>query len=253
MNSVCIYGTGLIGGSLALALKRWKSELRLAGVDSPEVLERARQLNIIDVAGPEPADLTILATPVGEILRLLDEVKAPLITDVGSTKVEICKKAEGLPFIGGHPMAGLEHAGPEAANADLFKNAPFFLCPIKSTPKAAIETMKNFVTAMGAIPHVISPDDHDRLVAQISHLPQIVSSILAEQSAANIALAGPGLKSMTRLAGSPFHVWRDIFKTSGYLPHELQRFIQRLQSVLDSLETGNIDEIEKLFKRGGPS
>ena len=255
LNSVTIYGTGLIGGSLALALKRAFPHLRIAGVDTPDVLERAKRLNIIEVSGPQPADLVILAAPVGEILRLIDQFnsKNTLVTDVGSTKSAICHKAErlGVPFIGGHPMAGLEHSGPEAASADLFQNAPYFLCRVKSTPDRVLETMRNIATAVGATPHVISPEDHDRLVAQISHLPQILSTVLADHTAENRKFAGPGLRSMTRLAGSPFHIWRDIFRTSGFLPHELQSFIERLQRLLDSMEAGNFDEIETLFKRGG--
>src|SRR6185369_3774616 len=120
----------------------------------------------------------ILATPVGEILKLIDRfapsTSAPaLVTDVGSTKVAICHKAERLdvPFIGGHPMAGIEHSGPEAANADLFRNAPYFLCRVKSSPDGAIERMQQIAQAIGATPRVISAEDHDRLVAQISHLP----------------------------------------------------------------------------------
>jgi prephenate dehydrogenase len=254
LKNVTIFGTGLIGGSFALALKRAFPGVRLAGVDHPDVLARAQKLGIIDVIGPEPADLVVLAAPVGEILKLLDQIPkdAPLVTDVGSTKVAICDKAErlGLQFVGGHPMAGLEQSGPEAANADLLRDAPFFLCPLRSAPGAA-EKMKEIVTAIHAVPHVISAEEHDRLVAQISHLPQIISSILAEHTAEHKDLAGPGLRSMTRLAASPFHVWRDIFKTSGFLPHELQSFIQRLQYVVASMEAGKLDEIEKLFKRGG--
>jgi len=256
LSTVTIYGTGLIGGSLALSLKRAFPRLRIAGVDKPDVLERAKRLNVIDVVGPEPADLVILATPVGEILRIIDhqfDSRETLVTDVGSTKVAICHKAERLavPFIGGHPMAGLEHSGPEAASADLFQNAPYFFCPVKSTPDGALEAMHGIATAIGASPHVISPEEHDRLVAQISHLAQIVSTVLADQTAPHKDLAGPGLRSMTRLAGSPFHIWRDIFRTSGFLPHELQSFIERLQRILDSMEAGNFDEIEDLFKRGG--
>jgi len=111
--------------------------------------------------------------------------------------------------------------------------------------------MHGIATAIGAAPHDISPEEHDRLVAQISHLAQIVSTVLADQTAGHKDLAGPGLRSMTRLAGSPFHIWRDIFRTSGFLPHELQSFIERLQRILDSMEAGNFDEIEDLFKRGG--
>jgi prephenate dehydrogenase len=251
-NTVCIHGTGLIGGSLALALKQAFPDLRIAGVDRPDVLERALRLNIVDVAGSQPADLVVIATPVGDILKLLDQFASDhtLVTDVGSTKVAICHKAGrlGVPFVGGHPMAGLEHSGPEAARAGLFNEARYFLCRARSTPDGALERMQTIVKAIGAIPHVISPEEHDRLVARISHLPQILSTLLADHTAQHKDIAGPGLRSMTRLAASPFHVWRDIFRTSGSLPHELQSFIQRLQNILDSMEAGNFDEIEALFK-----
>jgi prephenate dehydrogenase len=148
-------------------------------------------------------------------------------------------------------MAGLEQSGPEAASADLFREAPFFLCPVRSTPAGALEQIQAVAKAIHAIPHVISPEEHDRLVAQISHLPQIVSTLLADQTAAHRELAGPGLRSMTRLAGSPFHIWRDIFKTSGSLPREIQAFIESLQQILDSIEGGSFEDIEALFKRGG--
>jgi prephenate dehydrogenase len=256
MQRVTIVGTGLIGGSLALALKRAFPTLHVAGVDKPEVLERARRLNIIDGIEPQLSDLIILAAPVGNLLKLLDQfaTETTLVTDVGSTKVAICSKAEriGMPFVGGHPMAGLEQSGPDAANADLFQNAPYFLCHTRSTPDGAIERMCEVAKAVGAVPQVISPEDHDRLVAQISHLPQIISTTLAAQTAAHTTLAGPGLRSMTRLAASPFHVWRDIFRTSGFLPQELQIFIGRLQLILDSLEAGRLDELETLFKTRGP-
>jgi prephenate dehydrogenase len=252
MDRVTIIGTGLIGGSIALALKRAFPKTLISGVDRPEVLERARRLNIIDETGAQPSDLVVLAAPVGDILKLLDQFVTghTLVTDVGSTKVAICNKAEriGVPFVGGHPMAGLEHSGPESASADLFKNAPYLICPVKSTPKGATERMQEIAKSIGSVPHIVSPQDHDRLVAQISHLPQIISSLLAAQTSEQIDLAGPGLRSMTRLAASPFHVWRDIFKTSGCLPQELQSFIQRLQGILDSIEAGNFDEVERLFK-----
>jgi prephenate dehydrogenase len=255
LNTVTIYGTGLIGGSFALALKRAVPKIHIAGVDRAEVLERAQRLKIIDTAGPEQSDLIILATPIGEILKLLDQFQnaKTLVTDVGSTKSAICHKAERLnvPFLGGHPMAGLEQSGPEAARADLFRDAPYFLCRTKSTPNDAIETMREVAHALGATPKEITAEDHDRLVAQISHLPQILSTVLANQTSNHRDVAGPGLKSMTRLANSPVHVWRDIFKTSSFLPHELQSFIERLQRILDSMEAGNFDEIESLFKRGG--
>jgi prephenate dehydrogenase len=252
---VTIFGTGLIGGSLALALRQAYPSVRIAGVDKPEVLDRALRLKIIDVPEPLPSDLVILATPVGDILKLIDQFasKETLVSDVGSTKAVICHKAErlGVRFVGGHPMAGIEHSGPEAASAGLFRNAPYFLCPVKSTPDGACDRMQAIAKAIGAAPQIISAEDHDRLVAQISHLPQIISTLLADQTSGHKDLAGPGLRSMTRLAGSPFHVWRDIFRTSGFLPHELQSFIDRLQRISDTMEAGDFNEIEDLFKRRG--
>ena len=239
---------------MALALKRAFPGIQICGVDRPDVLERAKHLRIIDDTELQRSDLVVLATPVGDILRLLDQfaIGHALVTDVGSTKVAICHKAEHIkvPFIGGHPMAGIEQSGPESATADLFKGAPYFLCPTRTTPADATERMQNIVTAIGAKPHVLPAQIHDRLVAEVSHLPQIISNLLAAQTAEHKDVAGPGLRSMTRLAASPFHVWRDIFKTSGFLPHELQSFIERLQRVLDSLEAGKFDELETLFKNG---
>src|SRR5262249_43545811 len=161
----------------------------------------------------------------GEILRIVDGIDASgqIILDVGSTKVDICRSAERrrLPFVGGHPMTGSERSGPEAATADIFKDAWFFLCPVSSTPPGAIERLERMIRRIRAVPYVIDPDEHDKLVSQISHLPQILSTLLAVHTE-HPELAGPGWKSLTRLAASPFHVWRDILLTSGSLPNELR-------------------------------
>src|ERR1051325_6355729 len=152
-QTVTIFGVGLIGGSLALALKRLFPEIRIAGVDRPDILDRARRLRVIDAADPVSSpDLVVLATPVGEILKLLDQFtqNQRLFLDVGSTQVAICRKAERLdvPFVGGHPMAGLELSGPEAASVDLFRDAPFFLCRVQSTPAGAIEEVQAIAKAI---------------------------------------------------------------------------------------------------------
>ncbi len=248
---VIIYGTGLIGGSIALALRR--AGVRVFGVDQPDVLKRASRLGMIEEGTPPKADLVILAAPVGEILKLIDRmpINDVLITDVGSTKVEICRRAEqrSLSFIGGHPMAGLEQSGPEAASADLFKDAPYFLCPCSSTPENAVATMYDLANVLGAIPQLMPPIEHDKLVAKLSHLPQIISTMLADYTDGERNFAGSGLRSMTRLARSPFHVWHDIFRTSGFLPVELRFFIERLQLILDSMEKGDLKEVEEAFRR----
>ena len=257
-RSVVIYGTGLMGCSFALALRKQVPGVRVYGIDSPEILDRARRLGAIDAGAPaQSADLTILATPVGAIMKLLDELPTGpgLLLDIGSTKVAICKKAESrkLPFLGGHPMTGSERSGPDAASPDLFRGEPFFLCPVATTPEDAIPRIKPVLEAIGAQPLIIDPERHDSLVAQLSHLPQILSTLLADQTSTHRDLAGPGWKSATRLAASPFHVWRDILQTSGSLPQELRAFMARLRSLLDALETGNIKELEAIFERANRS
>jgi prephenate dehydrogenase len=253
---VLLYGTGLIGASFGLALKQRISGIRVYGIDSPEVLARAQGLGAIDegTLSADDPDLIILAAPVGTILDLLDGLPPAtpsVIVDVGSTKVEICRKAanRGLQFVGGHPMTGSEKSGPDAASADLFRGAPFFLCPVSTAPQNALAGVMRLVEAVGAKPVVMSAEEHDRVVAQLSHLPQVLSTLLADQTAERYALAGPGWKSLTRLAASPFHVWRDILLTSGSLPLELRLFTDRLCAVLDALESGNMKEIERMFER----
>ena len=253
MKSVTIFGVGLMGGSFALALKDAIPGITIIGVDRTEVLERARHLKIIDEGDPQKSDLFVLAAPVDEILRLVADIvpTGKLITDFGSTKTEICRRAEqrGLAFIGGHPMTGSERAGPEAANARLFQEARYFLCPVSTTPADALAMMQDIVGRIGAIPQVMTADAHDRLVAQISHLPQLLSTLLADHVGANTQFSGPGLKSMLRLAGSPFHVWRDIFRTSAYLPDELEMFVKRLNAALESINRGHLEDIKAVFDR----
>jgi prephenate dehydrogenase len=259
-RTVTIYGTGLIGCSFALALKRTIPGVRLFGIDNADILSRAQAIGAIDFAGTTDSgasDLVILSAPVGEILRLTEELQpgSSIILDVGSTKVDICKRAEArrLPFVGGHPMTGSERSGPEAASADLFKGARFFLCPISSTPSGAVSQLETVIRLIGAVPHVISAENHDRLAAEISHLPQILSTVLADHTGEHREFAGPGLKSVTRLAASPFHVWRDILVTSGSLPGELKTYIQRLQDMLDALEKKDMKRLESVFERANKS
>ncbi|HLQ78683.1 MAG TPA: prephenate dehydrogenase, partial [Terriglobia bacterium] len=262
-RTVTIYGTGLMGSSFSLALKQAIPGIRVFGVDSAEILSRAIRVGAIDSIAPEPSDLVILSAPVGDILQLLETLKPDpqIILDMGSTKVEICRKAQdrSLPFVGGHPMTGSERSGPEAASADLFRGSRFFLCPISSTPPDAIATLESLIRSTGALPHVISPEHHDKLAAELSHLPQILSTLLADHTSEHRDFAGPGWKSVTRLAASPFHVWRDILVTSGSLPEELRIYIQRLHEILEALDRKDLKKLEAVFERanrsveGGPN
>jgi prephenate dehydrogenase len=146
-------------------------------------------------------------------------------------------------------MAGRERSGPEAASAELFVNAQFFLCEIPPTPPGATARIEALCREIGAIPVRATPEDHDRLVAELSHLPQLLSAILADQTSASRQFAGPGLETWTRLAASPFHVWRDILATSGFLPSAMETFVQGLNAALEALKTGNMERIEAIFER----
>jgi prephenate dehydrogenase len=150
-------------------------------------------------------------------------------------------------------MTGSERSGPEAGSASLFQGAPFFLCPISTTPQDGVAKVIPVLESIGAQPNDIDPEKHDGLVAQLSHLPQILSTVLADQTGAHKDLAGPGWKSVARLAASPFHVWRDILQTSGYLPQELRTFTINLQAVLNALEAGDVQALESLFERANRS
>ena len=276
-KQITIVGTGLIGGSIGLALKRARFRGKIVGCDAPEVIAVARKRKAIDAGARDcgqalrGSDLVVLATPVGGIIDFLDRF-APLlgdkafVTDVGSTKEEIVARARQVfgrdvarRFLGGHPMAGREHAGIAHADARLFEGALWFLTPaadqdLDSGPAAAWAAL---VAAMGARVTTIAPDRHDRLVAFTSHLPQLVSTALAssvadfgEQFAADFAddldpheAAGSGLRDMTRLAASPYAMWRDIALTnSANIADALSQLEQKLAHLRENLRTRALAE-----------
>ncbi|MCI0331257.1 MAG: prephenate dehydrogenase/arogenate dehydrogenase family protein [candidate division Zixibacteria bacterium] len=259
-RQVAIVGTGLVGGSIGLALRNKK--IARVGLDRPEVLRKALKFGAIDrKAGNlkeavDGADLIILATPVGEILDLLPQLAArvppaALITDVGSTKREICRLAEKdlKNFIGGHPLAGKEKNGIESADGKLFAGKNWFLCA-NGNP-AALARLKNFVRLLGARPMVVRPEAHDRILAATSHLPQLVSTILAatvvgllkKETKSIQAFAGTGLRDTTRLAGSRFSVWKDVFATNHLeIERAWNRFAERVTQISDVVSHSRILE-----------
>src|SRR4051812_19988857 len=238
-EKIGIIGLGLIGGSIALASRQlWPKALDI-GVDNKDVLETAMRLHAIDVAADDlivlaEADVVILAAPVKANIALLadldENVRQPaVITDTGSTKREIVAAAGSLParftFIGGHPLAGAAHGGLEHARPDLFAGRPWLLTSAarsSSRPEphgAGIDKLTTFVTALGAVPRLIGVEEHDRLLACLSHLPQLTASALMQVvgdtvGAEGLALAGRGLADTTRLAASPSEIWRDITATN---------------------------------------
>ena len=268
-----IVGTGLIGGSFALALRKHFPKTEVVGWDKPQVLNQALERSAIQEAQADlPAalagtDLIYIALPVGHTIELLPEIAqlAPrnaLVTDACSTKRSVCAAAAeafregGAHFLGGHPMAGKEISGIASADANLFRGSKYAL--IRAAAKAADSPktdarVANFVTLIekfGAEPMWLPADVHDRAVAVISHLPQLLSVALAgvvrsqtDESGLPVTLAGRGLRDALRLAGSPYSIWRDIILTnSDNLEQMLDQMIQALEQVRSDLKTRALEE-----------
>lgn len=271
-HRVTIIGLGLVGGSWGLALKALGFQGRRVGCDRAEVLKRALEAGVVDEGEENPraavrgADLVILATPVGTILDLLPQLKpsvkpGALVTDVGSTKRLICRRGaevfdgEAL-FLGGHPLAGKERSGLESADAKLFESARYVLTPLSpdhlSDPR--VQSFTGLLEKLGAQPFVTDPSSHDRAVAFLSHLPQLLStglaSLIAEQGAEDFLpaeLAASGFRDVTRLAESPYNVWRDICLTN------IENIQSALESLIEKLENMKLHlsdrELEREFKQ----
>ena len=195
------------------------------------------------------ADLVYIALPIGATIEALAAIAKSaephaLVTDACSTKAAICRTAQehfrsGAQFLGGHPMAGKEHSGIEHADAELFRGAPYALIAVESAADARVKEFAEIVRAIGAQPIWTDADTHDWAVGIVSHLPQLVSVALAgvvhdetDETGLPLALAGPGLQDMLRLAGSPYEVWRDIFLTN---TENASRALDRLAQAIDHL------------------
>jgi prephenate dehydrogenase len=255
---VVIAGIGLIGGSIALAIRdRWPS-VHVTGIDTPSVLAHARGSGAIDDGLPSmtevtAADLVVLAAPVRQNARLLTEVPVgvldtAVITDVGGTKRDIVGAARRLPpgirFVGGHPIGGAERGGFGFARHDLFANRPWILTPQPGADDRAVGTLRTFVEALGARAVLMDPAEHDRRMAFVSHLPQLAASALMDAVGAavgkdGLAVAGRGLADTTRLAASPASVWRDICTTNAdAISGALDQLIDRLNDLRADLHRG---------------
>ena len=264
-KQVTIIGTGLIGGSLGLALKKRRLAGRIIGCDSAPVLERAQDCGAIDAGSTNPADavrgsdLVVLATPVLPILDLMGRLgpalpPKTLVTDVGSTKAEVVQRAvksfgrnAGHKFLGGHPMAGKEHAGVEFAHADLFDGAAWLFTPLpgQNVHAGLCGEFIHCAEKMGAKVAVVDALDHDRFCAWISHLVQMISTDLAAAlvdefgpDAPVLDIGGRALREMTRISGSPYSMWRDIAITNKKnLADALQKMEQRLAHIRENLDS----------------
>lgn len=258
MKTVAIFGVGLIGGSFALALRKAGFSGRILGVSSAPTLQRALDLDVIDAGATtrqaaEAADLIYLSQPILRILEILPDLNdwvrpEALITDAGSTKSTIVSKARSAvsrcQFLGGHPMAGREQRGVEAAEAGLFEGRPYVLTPQSSSEleTANARELLDWIGRIGAFPVILGPEKHDAIVAYTSHLPQLVSTGLAAllngRAELRSRVFGPALIDSTRLALSSFDVWGDILATNrAPIEEALRAYIAKLEEVRQSLDS----------------
>ena len=266
---VAIVGLGLIGGSIALAVRQhWPTSL-VIGLDRTEVLEKAMVLHAIDVAADDPvvmaeADLVILAAPVEQNIERLAEldqvVTTPaIVTDVGSTKRTTVEAARMLPerftFVGGHPLGGAPRGGIEYARPDLFVDRPWLFTPEGDDVAAVVERLSRFVSELGAKPEIVGPAEHDRLLAFVSHLPQLTASALMHVVGTTtgdqgLGLTGRGLLDATRLASSPTSIWRDICRSNAdAIGDALDALIHELETLRNGLTSS--DDIDRIFESAG--
>ena len=252
---LAIFGLGLIGGSIGLAVKgRWPS-VRITGIDRPHVVSTAIHLRVADDGGHDVtaaagAGLVILAAPVLQNAVALRTIPDLLpgrvaVTDVGSTKRVMEDAAARLPervaFVGGHPLAGAAVGGVEAARPDLFADRPWILTGADRAPADVLDSLMELITGTGAIPRRMDAVEHDRMLAFVSHLPQLAVSALmhvvgCRAGAEGLALAGGGLRDTTRLASSPAPTWRDIVGTNA---DNISGAIDDLIAALDQLRPVN--------------
>ncbi|RLE31109.1 prephenate dehydrogenase [Candidatus Acetothermia bacterium] len=262
-EKIAIVGLGLIGGSLALAIKHAFPEVHVVGVDFSPILELAREKGAIDEGFPpakvaqavQGTALVFLATPINTILELIPRVATAMspgaiLTDVGSTKEAICRRAQetvprGCYFIGGHPLAGTEGKGFRAADPFLFQNALYILTPLPDA-KEAVPRLTAYVEALGAIPVVMDPERHDEIAAYVSHLPQLTAVALVNtvgRKEGMLPFAAGGFRDLTRIASSPYEIWRDILATNaGRIERALEEMIRELSRLRKALRGGLEEE-----------
>ena len=269
---VAVIGVGLIGGSFSLALKEKKLCGHVVGVGrSAANLQLALERGVIDsiAAGPaaaaRDADLVLVSAPVAQFENIFQEMEdilipGALVTDAGSTKRDVVAAARtGLgakipQFVPAHPIAGAEHSGAAAANADLYRGRRVVLTPLEENRQQDLETIAGLWTAIGARVSRMTPEEHDQVFAAVSHLPHLLAYALVHDvskrpnSAQLFGYAAGGFRDFTRIASSHPEMWRDICMANrDRLLHELRLYEKKLKAIGQMLETSDAAALEKLF------
>ncbi len=269
IRTISIVGLGLIGASVLRALKKSplaaEQKIVFKGYDPSFTREDISQLEAIGLDRFETskeklynADLIILAAPVEANIQLLAEIRqlAPeetLVSDVSSTKAAISTRADelNLRFIGMHPIAGREQQGYHASHDKLLSGKTVVLCADEATLSSRdAANLMELLQSIGCRTTLMSPEEHDRVVAAISHLPQLLSSTLITYCEKNISKSGPGFSTLTRLAGSSWDVWQDIVSTNrDNISQELSGFCSYLEQLADDIRNGRLDKVGMLFEK----
>ena len=262
---IAIVGLGLVGGSIAFGARRAWPSTHVTAIDREPVMREALSRRAIDAASDDlasvgDADLIVLSAPVRQNITLLRRVAAhaspaAVVTDVGGTKRAIVAAAAALSppvtFVGGHPLGGGARGGFEFATASLFARRPWILAPHDAAGGEVLGRLSAFVTGLGARPTTMTASEHDRLMALLSHLPQLATTALMEvvgtaATASGLRMAGQGLVDTTRLASSPADVWRDICVTNAdEIRKALDLLIERLSEMRSDLQ--RVEMIDAVF------
>ncbi len=265
MNKVYIIGVGLIGGSLGLDIKSLNEEVQICGIDSSDKhLEKALELGIIDAIGDyedlSNADMVILAIPVDKAVIVLPEVlneisDETVVVDVGSNKLAICNAVANHPrrrnFLAGHPIAGTEFTGPEAALRGLFDKKTNIICEVEKTAFKLQEKALKLFSDLGMRIRYMNPEAHDKHIAYVSHLSHISSFMLGktviekEKNERDIFdMAGSGFESTVRLAKSSPEMWTPIFEQNkANVIETLEEYINNLNKFKSLMESDQFDDI----------
>ena len=266
LRKVTVIGLGLLGGSICLAISRAISGVQAVSFSHrASTRAKARRLNISNEvfddiqASVANADLVILATPICTFETIFKEIADALpagciVTDVGSTKVVPQRWADRLlpktiHYIGSHPIAGSEQRGVEFSRDDLFEKALCILTTTKTTHKQSVRILKEFWSALGCFVKIMSPAEHDRIFANVSHLPHLTAAALVNASdAKELLFAGKGFMDSSRIASGPANIWADVLLTNGKnVSRGIDRLTKELAKIKKAIGSGNRKQIEKLL------
>jgi prephenate dehydrogenase len=267
LRQITVIGLGLLGGSITLTVLRSFSRVKTVGhTHRPATRRKARQLGVAaeivdDISqSVSDADLVILATPISTFEKIFSRIgdalpRGCIVTDVGSTKVLPHRWAAGkLPktvhYVGSHPIAGSEQRGVEFARDDLFDGAICILTTTKKTNRRAVQTLKKFWSALGCSVKLMTPAEHDRIFANISHLPHIAAAALINSNKSEeLKFAGKGFIDTSRIASGPANIWADVLLTNtANTTRGIDKIIAELLKLKKAIKSGNKKQIENLLK-----